>query len=280
MGAVLASGLWGAVLYVVTMSGTVSISMGVLAEQWTAQELRRLRKIDWQIVNGLRLRPKADIDHVIIGPGGVLVIETKYSSDGWNSTYANNQVAAAVDQVTVNQKHIRGVLSRDVPRELIRPVVVLWGGSTDSDETTVEDEVAIVPGSCLRSWLLSLNDEGLSDNTIDAAWKTVADHIRRREAFDLTTNGPPLRSVSGRVWRWSVLVCVGALAFVAEDVTLGLTGAEWVFLIGPAFAMASWVAGRAGLPRPWRNAWLIGILFVTTGLSVAYIAEGLIRWLG
>ena len=68
-------------MVVITLSGTILRARAV-GEQWTARELRSLRKRDWHLANGLLLRRVADIDHVVIGPGGVLVIETKYSSDG------------------------------------------------------------------------------------------------------------------------------------------------------------------------------------------------------
>src|SRR3954453_4413988 len=67
---------------VTQMAGTTSAMMGEIAEQWTAQELRKLRRHGWRIVNHLMLRTW-DIDHVLVGPGGIFAVETKWSSRPW-----------------------------------------------------------------------------------------------------------------------------------------------------------------------------------------------------
>src|SRR5205085_1067253 len=81
-GALVASGAWSVSLLVHTMSGAASAAMGATAEQWTADDLRSLRRAGWRLTHGVRLRASRDIDHVALGPGGLLVVETKWSSDG------------------------------------------------------------------------------------------------------------------------------------------------------------------------------------------------------
>ncbi len=53
--------------------------MAELAEQWTAQELRPLREHGWKLVNHVGLGP-GDQDHVVVGPGAVVLIETKWAA--------------------------------------------------------------------------------------------------------------------------------------------------------------------------------------------------------
>ena len=60
---------------VVVESGSSTRDMGALAEQWTSNELRLLRDRGWRVINHVVLR-HWDIDHVAVGPGGVLVVQT------------------------------------------------------------------------------------------------------------------------------------------------------------------------------------------------------------
>jgi hypothetical protein len=62
------------VFWVVLASGSVPMMMGETAEQWTAAELRRIPGAGWRLVNGVRLG-RGDIDHVLVGPGGLFVVE-------------------------------------------------------------------------------------------------------------------------------------------------------------------------------------------------------------
>jgi len=73
---------------------------------WTASELQRLRKHGWLIVNGLALEGR-DIDHVLVGPGGVVVVESKWSADGWDLSMPDRALAKAVDQVVDNVRSLR-----------------------------------------------------------------------------------------------------------------------------------------------------------------------------
>lgn len=63
----------------VLLSGTAPLMMGELAEQWTAQELRPLTKHGWRLVNHFGLGYGGQ-DHVLVGPGGVVLLETKSSA--------------------------------------------------------------------------------------------------------------------------------------------------------------------------------------------------------
>ena len=83
IGASLASGIWLAVTFVLLFSGAASSVAAAVAEEWTAGELRGVRRRGWRLVNGVKVRGDSDIDHVLVGPGGVVVVETKWSSEPW-----------------------------------------------------------------------------------------------------------------------------------------------------------------------------------------------------
>jgi hypothetical protein len=70
--------LWN---FVVQATGTGSAMMGEQAELWTASELRKNRED--RLLNHVSLA-YGDIDHLVVGPRGVVVIETKWSSQPWD----------------------------------------------------------------------------------------------------------------------------------------------------------------------------------------------------
>jgi hypothetical protein len=66
-----------------------SIAAGTYGEQLTADELGRVLGDDWTLLRGYRNR-RGEIDHLLIGPGGLFAIESKYhnaaiscTGDGW-----------------------------------------------------------------------------------------------------------------------------------------------------------------------------------------------------
>jgi len=71
----------------IVFSGGMSWLVGGQAEQWTGDALQRLGP-DWRFAHNVEFTigeaPYSytmDVDHVGVGPSGVLVIETKYSSE-------------------------------------------------------------------------------------------------------------------------------------------------------------------------------------------------------
>jgi hypothetical protein len=280
LGIILTSGVWGSIMVVVTLSGTMPRSMGAMGEGWTARELRGIRRRGWYLANGLLLREKSDIDHVVIGPGGVLVVETKYSSEGWDrDTFTEERIRRAVGQVKRNQKSVAGILRPAVSGELVQSVVVLWGGSTEYDRVTEDDGVAIVPGTCLREWLASIEDSGLDDGSIATAWQKVKDHIARRDKFDLAHQGLPARDFMSWFLLIAGVILIGASGFLAELAVLRVTGAAWFVAVGAGMGSLAWMAYRLGLHRRWPIAWLIGTQVVTSLYAIAYVASGVTRLL-
>ena len=111
---------------VVQITGTGGTMMSVLAEQWTANELRTLRRGGWRVVNGAGLRP-SDIDHVLIGPGGVFAIETKWSSDSWELTPPGPYVLDAITQAQGNAADLQKWYPFHTGGAgTVQPVVMLW----------------------------------------------------------------------------------------------------------------------------------------------------------
>ncbi|MFJ1582077.1 nuclease-related domain-containing protein [Streptomyces sp. NPDC088197] len=88
---------------------------GLVGERVVGRELARLDRHGWRTLHSIPLSPKNDIDHLLIGPGGVFTINTK--------NYPGMDVWVGDDSVTINRgpgrPHVRksraeAVRARDV----------------------------------------------------------------------------------------------------------------------------------------------------------------------
>ena len=194
---------------VATLSGAGPAAVGQMAEQWTAYELRRLKRRGWRLINHVHFR-LWDIDHVLLGPGGVVVVETKFSSDGWApSRYTDRVISDAVERVQRNANDIGLVLGKaSLPSHLVSPVVVLWGRSDIYRVDCREGVVRVISGHLLRDWLRSVPDTGLEDLTASNLYDKLAGLVQQRDQHDLAANGEPakpllLPSRCYVEWSWS-----------------------------------------------------------------------------
>ena len=165
------------------------------------------------------------------------MVETKFSANGWDrDRFTGERIKRAVDQVTKNQKDVTGIMRNAVPSGLVQPVVVLWGGSTESDPVIEEDGVAICPAPSPRLARVH-RDNGLDDEATMAAWRKVKEHIARRDKADLKSQGPPPRGMMSRVFLIAGVTLVGMTGFLAEVAVLRTTGAAWFPAVGAGLAV-------------------------------------------
>jgi hypothetical protein len=161
----LIAGFLGTIWYLVaTLSGGADWITGARAERWTSKELSRLGP-DWRQFSNVPFSDggfgiagwQVDVDHVVVGPYGVLVVESKYCSSpvDLGSTRLDTRVSDAVRQAGDNSGQIRALLQRDAPDVPIRPVVVFWGRLVKPPAHTVRKvgQVRIVHGGDAKKWL-------------------------------------------------------------------------------------------------------------------------------
>lgn len=274
LGVLAASGVWSAEYITATASGAAPVLMGQLAEQWTARELRRLRRRGWRLINGARFRV-ADIDHVLLGPGGAVVVETKHRSQGWPpGRYTNQAIAEACQAVRRNAEDIRLTLGKSLlTAPMVRPGVVLWGQTDGQVPRRGDDGVWIVPGPALRAWLAGLPDEGLDQSTVSALYDKLAAHVVRRDSHDHDRQGPPPRTITATVILVVGAVVLGLVGCAAELEVLHQIGWQWVVPVGAGFIAVQWPLRAVQTARPWRFAWLAGSQLVTIAIGVAYVVQ-------
>lgn len=95
------------IVVILEVTGTAAAHMGSTAERWTAAKLRPLRKHSWRLINRFLLGAAGDVDHLLVGPAGVIVAESKWRSTGWNLRPPDSHVTNAVEQVTRNADQLR-----------------------------------------------------------------------------------------------------------------------------------------------------------------------------
>ena len=218
--ATIVASLWS---LVVQASGTANPMMGDQGEQWTAQELRKLRRRGWRVVNHVMLREWGDIDHVLVGPGGVYAIETKWSAEDWAAEHHQEWARAAAKAVTESARSLRlwlraqGVMT-------VQPVVFVWGRASRELRPRMLGSATVMSARYVKAWRSDLTDDQLSAAQIEAIWRKLDQHCRQRdlrEAED-TPLLPSIAEVVGRVVACVVLASVGFV--VAAELSRPLGG--------------------------------------------------------
>lgn len=153
----------GAVWYVVAVStGGAASLMGATAERWTAKELASLGP-SWRIFHNVPFVDafpghtwEVDVDHLVVGPYGVLVVESKFSSSpvDLGAFRLTQRLRDAVRQAKDNAGRISALLRRDAPDVPVRPVVVVWGRLVKAPQDPVRliETVRVVSGSDALRW--------------------------------------------------------------------------------------------------------------------------------
>jgi hypothetical protein len=147
---------------VLVSDASMSCRVGAFGEQWTSAELRKLGR-DWTILNNVKV-PAAngttrEVDHIAVGPGGVLVLDSKFwpsrthQLDTKVSPYIEKAATGARQQAGV----VRWFLSDCVPEEIVRPTVMFWGSRLSSPRDypvfTKRSGVQLVHGRDSATWL-------------------------------------------------------------------------------------------------------------------------------
>lgn len=200
-GVVVAGTVATVMFFIVLSTGTAGPIMGDIAEQWTAQELRKL-PAGWRLVNHVFLRRIPDIDHVVIGPGGIFAVETKWSGDPWRLPSDER----LKDAVRVAGGHARilnlwSELRRASQCEVI-PLLVLWGPRGDAPvDRCVVDGVQVIRGSVLKEWGRAIPEGALTREQVEQVWQVLDRHVHAREAWhdDIVAVPPSLYDVCKRV---------------------------------------------------------------------------------
>lgn len=159
---------------------------GARGEEQVARELARLGD-GWTVVHGVRIGPKADVDHVVVGPAGVYSLNTKWLAFEANvhvtarqfrvDGYSRDYYPKAVKEAARVAGRLRSATGFDV---VVHPLIVLTG--VDRANVRIREQpsdVTIVGRRELCRWLGSR-----PSRLPDAVVGRLAQAIRRPATWD------------------------------------------------------------------------------------------------
>ena len=259
----LVSGLWLYVVFVVLWSGAADRMMGAAAEQSTSDVLREASKRGWRSINGVQVDEGWDIDHVAVGPGGVLVVETKWSGhpwpiNGYGPRFQESKMKNAGSQACSNANSLRDHLP-GLDRSHIVPIGVFWSGAKKYGSGWIagpDKRTVLVHGRSFREWLASLPEDVLDQPTMERAWSSlelIATGSRDAVTRTDTETIPSLRELGTQ---WGLLGPLGGLGAVVAFGLATLGHSEPLDLLVPATGICIGISGRRhrsvrGLATGW-----------------------------
>lgn len=185
-------------------SGSAYRSFGADAERWTAEELWKCRSSGWKSVSHID-RDGWDIDHVAVGPSGVLVVQTKWTSERVVIGPELRSIATTIKDVRADARSIGLLLLGRDWEKSTRSVVVYWGpwvAALDEPGNLQIDGTTVLAGTELKSWLdRHAPDSEVSHEKQVIAWSKLTDYVSRHEA---SSPQVPVRSIGDRltdIWR-------------------------------------------------------------------------------
>jgi hypothetical protein len=173
---------------VTSADGSASWRVGAQAEQWTARELDALGP-SWIIEHDIPFPERtytANVDHVAVGPHGVLAVETKWTSHevDLRARRLAPEVERAVRQAQASAGRISGLIRRVNDQVAVIPVVVYWGPHVIPPPEPVRrhDGVRVLAGRQGAEWRCRLGDTRLAAADIDRIAARVRDWRIEQEA--------------------------------------------------------------------------------------------------
>jgi len=174
-------------------------SKGKFGEEATAKVVAtgRRRRSGWKVVNGIFLAGHGDIDHVLVGPGGIFAIESKRTSarcsvegstvKGLTGREPISEAREAAREVERWLRH--GPLGMEVE---VRPVVVIWGPGRIKFKEGWEqvDGVLVCDGPMDQRWLPQLDVSHLDQSTIDDIATALTRQASRQVRTSLASEIP------------------------------------------------------------------------------------------
>jgi hypothetical protein len=168
----------------ISFDGSASYRVGAQAEEWTSAELRQL-PAPWRVEDHIPFGNRFDVDHVAVGPHGVLAVETVWTSGHWNAAAAKPDrfLVAKIDQTRRNARTIRSLMLTPVGRPPVIPLLVCWGPHVAKIACGAIwiNDVLVTVGAQADEWLPTFNDDTLNEATIDRAWAVLQCHVELTE---------------------------------------------------------------------------------------------------
>lgn len=164
------------------------LDRAAFSEEWVEDELAKLEPDGWKAHHNVSF-DKLDVDHVAIGPGGVVIVETKWSSHDLTSgdAIAERVIDKYGRQLEGCCRRIDGVLAQNGSDATTRRALIAAAGPLRPDQPVrASNGLHIVPVEDLRSFIAGLSPQ-LSAQQVDVAHRALAEFERRRNEHELAS---------------------------------------------------------------------------------------------
>lgn len=265
-----ASGFWLDVILVILWSGIASTVMGIEGEILTAEVLDDFAGKEWSLINGLRFKDRGDIDHILIGPAGLLIFESKWSGERWPMElrpkgYLGRQVRWAIKQVKMNRddlcREFRDVIG-DIP---IYQVCVLWSGEDSSadDKYFYRETVYGIRGPELANWLTELPKDVIKESTIKRIATPIEIFAHERDKEDVLKDGPFRPTLDKLLMNSLIFPMIGFFVPAFALAGVGKFGSDSLIYVSTAILLVLGLLIRLKLKmKALAYAWLLGLVVV------------------
>lgn len=136
---------------------------GAFGEEATGKQLKKLEREGWVVLHDLQ-HGRGNVDHVLVGPGGVFVLDSK-RTDGRVVVERGTVIVTRLDDPDLRYQHMGTphllglarethdrVLAGSRINQWVTPVMVWWA---EFPQRVVEERCAYVHGEELIAWLRS-----------------------------------------------------------------------------------------------------------------------------
>lgn len=168
------------VAYFFAIFGVLQQEMGAEAELWTSQALRQLGE-DWTVFDDVHFAD-GNVDHVVVGPGRIYAVETKWTS--WDGPIPDAFVDRWARQAEWAARRTRSVLrSARLDREVV-PLLVVWGNKDGLPAMELRCATRVLVGAHKDVWTDRIRDaaHGQPDHEASAVLTGYVDR-RQQERF-------------------------------------------------------------------------------------------------
>ncbi len=146
-----AVGLLWAISWFVSLDGSFFIRAGSWAEEWTSDALRK-KAAGFVLIDDFPLEGR-NLDHVLVGPGGVFAVETKWKSKWRDRQQELRSLEPERGQAAFQAEKLQEILEGLGHSVRVRPMLVAWGPGIPTDESFVGfGQVGVFVGDRWKDW--------------------------------------------------------------------------------------------------------------------------------
>ena len=144
----------------------------------TSNALRDVPSPPWRVVYEIGDDKLGDIEHVLIGPGGIFALQT--SMDVLPGSPDPDPDARAIAEPAIARGGLDDALARCAMTS-DRLVRIHWGVPVEGDPNALDvlPGLTAVAGRSITDWVAGLPQDNLTDAQVDLAWQTVVTAIGR-----------------------------------------------------------------------------------------------------